>query len=169
MVPDRWHLAQINVGRFLASPDDPRIQPFMDALDRINAVAEASPGFVWRLQDDNGNATAIRPTADPLLAINMSVWRDADSLFDYVYRSTHTPVMARRRDYFERFEGVYQALWWIEAGTLPTIDDGLARLWRIDRYGSTPQAFTFKARFPSPDVAGPPVDHQPDPWCVGHA
>ena len=164
-----WHLAQINIGRFVAPPGDPRVQPFFDALDRINALAEATPGFVWRLKDETGNATAIRPTVDPLLAVNMSVWHDARSLFDFVYRSAHTPVMAHRRDYFERFDGAYQALWWIGAGALPTIDDGLARLWRIDRYGSTPDAFTFKSQFPSPDRAGPPVDYQPDPWCVGNA
>ncbi len=106
---------------------------------------------------------------DALLAANMSVWRDAESLFEFVYRSAHTPVMARRRDYFERFEGAYQALWWIPAGTIPTVQDGLARLWLLDRNGPCPQAFTFKARFPAPDQAGQPVDHQPDPWCMGSA
>ncbi len=77
--------------------------------------------------------------------------------------------MAQRRTYFERFEGAYQALWWIPAGTEPTIADALSRLWMIDRFGPTPQAFTFKARFPAPGLGGPPVDHQPDPWCVGNA
>lgn len=164
-----WHLAQVNVGRFVAPPGDPRVQPFMAALDQINAIADAHPGFLWRLQDDTGNATALRPTADPLFAINMSVWRDADALFEFVYRSAHTPVMARRRDYFDRFDGAYQALWWVPAGHIPSIDEGLARLWQLDRYGPTANAFTFKARFPAPDRAGPPVDHQPDPWCVGRA
>ena len=164
-----WHLAQINVGRFRAPPDDPLILPFMAALDRVNAVADASPGFIWRLQDESGNATAIRPTPDPLLAINMSVWRDADALFDYVYRSAHTPVMARRRDYFDRFDGAYQALWWVPAGHIPSVDEGLAGLWRLDRYGPTLHAFTFKARFPAPGEAGMPIDHRPDPWCVGNA
>lgn len=164
-----WHLAQINVGRFVAPPDDPRVQPFMMALDHINAIADAHPGFVWRLQDDTGNATALRPTADPLLAINMSVWRDAEALFEFVYRSAHTPVMARRRDYFDRFDGAYQALWWVPAGHIPSIDEGFARLWQLDRYGPTANAFTFKVRFPAPDRVGPPVDHQPDPWCVGRA
>jgi len=168
-VTQGWHLAQINVGRFVAPPGDPRIAPFMDALDRVNALADASPGFVWRLQDESGNATAIQPTDDPLFAVNMSVWRSADALFDFVYRSAHTPVMARRREYFDRFDGAYQALWWIAAGHIPTVDEGLARLWRLDRYGPTPQAFTFKARFPVPDVGGPPIDMQPDPWCVGRA
>ena len=164
-----WHLAQINVGRFTAPPGDPRVQPFMDALDAVNAIADAHPGFIWRLQDDSGNATALRPTVDPLFAVNMSVWRDSDALFDFVYRTAHTPVMARRREYFDRFDGAYQALWWVPAGHIPTVDEGLSRLWRLDRYGPSPQAFSFKARFPAPDIGGAPVDMQPDPWCVGRA
>ena len=164
-----WHLVQINIGRLVAPQGDPRVQPFFDALDRINALAEASPGFVWRLQDESGNAMGISYSPDPLLAVNMSVWRDADSLFEFVYRSAHTPVMARRRDYFQRFDGAYQALWWIAAGTVPSVQDGLSRLWLLDRFGPCPQAFTFKAQFPAPDQPGPTLDHQPDPWCVGNA
>jgi len=164
-----WHLVQINIGRLVAPQGDPRVQPFFDALDRINALAEASPGFVWRLQDESGNAMGISYSPDPLLAVNMSVWRDADSLFEFVYRSAHTPVMARRRDYFQRFDGAYQALWWIEAGTVPSVQDGLSRLWLLDRFGPCPQAFTFKAQFPAPDQPAPPLDYQPDPWCVGNA
>ncbi|MCA1661432.1 MAG: DUF3291 domain-containing protein [Novosphingobium sp.] len=164
-----WHLAQINIGRLVAPRGDPRVEPFFAALDRINALAEAAPGFVWRLQDESGNATGIRFTPDPLMALNMSVWRDAQSLFDFVYRSAHTPVMARRREYFARFNSVYQALWWIEAGTIPTINDGLAKLWLLEQNGPNLQAFTFKTQFPAPDGAGSPIDHRPDPWCVGTA
>jgi hypothetical protein len=164
-----WHLAQVNVGRLVAAMPDPRVVPFFEALDRINTLADASPGFVWRLQDESGNATSISYSPDPLLAINMSVWTDADALFAFVYRSAHTPEMARRREYFDRYDGAYQALWWIPAGTIPTVNDALSRLWLLDRFGPSPQAFTFKARFPNPDQAHPPVDMQPDPWCVGRA
>jgi hypothetical protein len=164
-----WHLAQINIGKLTAPQGDPRVQPFFDALDRVNALADQSPGFVWRLQDESGNAMGISYSPDPMLAVNMSVWQDADSLFEFVYRSAHTPVMARRREYFERFDGAYQALWWIAAGTVPTVGEGLSRLWLLERFGPCPQAFTFKARFPAPDDAGIPVDHQPDPWCMGNA
>lgn len=163
------HLAQINIGRLVAGMGDPRVQPFFDALDRINALAEASPGYIWRLKDDGGNATEMALGSDPLLIPNMSVWADADALFQFVYRSAHTPVMAKRRDYFERFEGAYQALWWIPAGTIPTVNDGLSRLWLLDRVGPTADAFTFKSRFPKPGLSGPPFDHRPDPWCVGNA
>ncbi|MDF0542085.1 DUF3291 domain-containing protein [Sphingobium sp. H39-3-25] len=164
-----WHLAQINIGRLVAPRGDIRVAPFFDALDRINALAESAPGFVWRLKDEGGNATGVRMSPDPLLIPNMSVWIDAESLFDFVYRSAHTPVMARRRDYFERYEGAYQALWWIPAGTIPSVNDGLSRLWLLDRYGPGEDAFTFKRRFPRPGLSGPPADLRPDPWCVGNA
>jgi hypothetical protein len=169
MQNDVWQLAQINVGRLVAPSDDARVKPFFDALDRINALADSSTGFVWRLQSESGNATDIQTTHDPLFLVNMSVWSDADALFNFVYRSAHAPEMAQRRQYFEPFEGAYQALWWIPAGHRPSIDEGLSRLWRLDRYGSTPQAFTFKARFPIPGIVGSLIDMQPDPWCVGQA
>ena len=162
----RWQLAQINIGRLIALRGDDRVQPFFDALDRINALADRSPGFVWRLQSDAGNATDIQPTSDPLLLVNMSVWRDAPSLFNFVYRSAHTPEMARRREYFEPFAGAYQALWWIPMGHSPTVDEGLSRLWRLDQYGPTPDAFTFKVQFPEPGTRESPIDMKPDPYCV---
>ena len=164
-----WQLAQINIGKLVAPRGDPRVQPFFDALDRVNALADASPGFVWRLQADGGNATNLQPTPDPLVIVNMSVWIDANALFDFVYRSRHTLEMARRREYFERFEGAYQALWWVPGGHRPTIAEGLSRLWMIDRYGPSAKAFTFKAGFPKPDQAGLPIDMNPDPWCLGQA
>ncbi len=164
-----WELAQVNIGRLVAPEGDPRVQEFFDELDRINALAEASPGFIWRLQTDEGNATDIQPTVDPLLIVNLSVWRDADALFAFVYRSAHTPVMAKRKQFFERFEGSYQALWWVPAGHRPTVEEALAKLWHLDRFGATQQAFTFKARFPKPSQQGQPVDMEPDPWCAGWA
>jgi hypothetical protein len=164
-----WQLAQINIGRLVAPKGDPRVQPFFDALDRVNAMADNAPGFVWRLQSDSGNATDLQPTPDPLLIPNMSVWTDAQSLFEFVYRSGHTPEMARRREYFAPFDGAYQALWWVRAGHRPTVEEGLSRLWMLDRFGPSPQAFTFKARFPEPGQPAVVTDMRPDPWCVGRA
>jgi hypothetical protein len=164
-----WHLAQVNVARLVAAMPDARVVPFFEALDRVNALADASPGFVWRLQDETGNAMDIKYSPDPLVAINMSVWTDAESLFAFVYRSAHTPEMARRREYFDRFDGAYQALWWVPAGTIPTVNDALSRLWMLDRFGPCEQAFTFKLRFSAPGLGGTAVDMQPDPWCVGRA
>jgi Domain of unknown function (DUF3291) len=136
-----WQLAQINIGTMLAPKGDPLVQPFFDALDRVNAIADATPGFIWRLQSESGDATDFEvAAADPLLLVNMSVWQDATSLFDFVYRSAHTPEMARRREYFHRFEGAYQALWWVPAGHLPSIDEGLSRLWMLYLQGALPAA-----------------------------
>lgn len=164
------HLAQINIARLVAPRGDPRTASFFDALDRINALADAAPGFIWRLKADGGNdATALQPTPDPLMIVNMSLWADADALFDYVYRTAHVGVMANRRAQFERLPTNHTALWWVAAGETPTVNDGLSRLWLLDRFGPTPSAFTFKARFPAPGLAGPPVDMRPDPWCMGNA
>lgn len=164
-----WQLAQMNIARLVAPQGDPVVQEFFDLLDRVNAMADVAPGFVWRLVGDGANATDLQPTVDPRLIVNMSVWADADALFNYVYKSGHTPVMAKRRDWFERFEGAYQVLWWVRADHRPTVDEGFARLWHLDRFGPTGHAFTFKARFPRPSESHAPVDMQPDPWCVGNA
>ena len=116
MAKAAWHIAQLNVGQILAQTDDPVMADFMNALDRINALAEASPGFLWRLQGDNGNATEILTTPDPYFLINMSVWRSIEELFEFVYRSAHTGFMVRRREWFERPSEAYQVLWWVPAG-----------------------------------------------------
>lgn len=164
-----WQLAQVNVGRLIAAHDHPNVAGFFAQLDTVNALADASPGFVWRLQGDGGNATDFQPTPDPRFIVSISVWTDAEALFVYVYRSGHTTVMAQRKSWFERFDGAFQALWWVPSGHRPTIDEALAKLWLLDRYGPGPQAFTFKTRHPAPDSGGPPIDMQPDPWCVGWA
>jgi hypothetical protein len=114
-----WHLAQLNVGRIVAPTDSPLVADFMAALDGINALAEASPGFVWRLQGDSGNATEILTTPDPYFLINMSVWESIETLFEFVYRSAHAGFMVRRREWFERPEEAYQVLWWVPTGTSP--------------------------------------------------
>ena len=147
----RFHLAQVNVGRFRAPLDSPVMEGFRSALDPINALADRSPGFVWRLQTEDGNATAIRPADDDeLLAINLSVWESVEALADFVYRSDHVAFMRRRREWFERFATSYLALWWIPAGTIPTVPDAMARIARLDREGPTSAAFTFKHRFAPP-------------------
>ncbi len=149
-----WHVAQGNIGRFLAPPDDPLIADFMAGLDPVNAIADAAPGFVWRLQADDGNATSIRPDADDaLLAINMSVWASIEALAEFVYRtSDHVAFLRRRREWFARMDGHHQALWWVPEGTAPTVDEGMARVAHLDRHGPTAHAFTFRRRFGPPDA-----------------
>jgi hypothetical protein len=97
------------------------------------------------------------------------VWESAEALFDYVYRSQHTQVMAQRKQWFARSDGHYQVLWWIPVGETPTVTDIFARLWMLERFGPSAHAFTFKVRFPAPGLPGAPVDMQPDPWCEGRA
>ncbi len=112
------HIAQMNVGTALYDLTDPRMAYFMDNLDRVNALAEASPGFVWRLTGEGNNATDIKPPDDPRFIVNMSVWESVEALFDYVYRSDHRGVMVQRREWFAKPEGPYQVLWWVEEGAL---------------------------------------------------
>jgi hypothetical protein len=168
-----WHLAQINVARAVAPVDDPAMAEFVAQLDAINAVADASPGFVWRLQTESGNATDIQAYSDPRIIINMSVWESAEALFEYVYKSDHLSVLRRRRDWFERANRPILALWWIEAGQLPTVEEGIARLDYLAEHGPTARAFTFKERFPTPDSAGGPAKRGPDlvpeDYCAGWA
>ena len=149
-----YHLAQINIGRILGAMDGPIMKEFKDNLDPINALAEATPGFVWRLQDESGNNTSLRPYEDERMIVNMSVWESVDALRDFVYRGMHVEVMRRRREWFERFPSSYMCLWWIPAGTLPTVDDAKLRLASLDAHGPTPYAFTFKQRF-APSEAVP--------------
>jgi len=162
-----FHVAQMNVGHTLYPMADTRMREFAENLDRINALAEASPGFVWRLKDESNNATNIKLTNDPLFIVNMSVWASVEALFDFVYRSAHTPFITRRRDWFRKPEGPIQVLWWIPAGAIPTPQEGLARLARLVAGGPTASAFSFKHRYPPPGVAGPVTDMKPEPYCVG--
>jgi hypothetical protein len=122
-------------------------------LDPINAVADEAPGFVWRLQTEDGNATAIRAFGDDRLIVNMSVWESIDHLADFVYRSAHVEVMRRRREWFERIR-LFMTLWWVPAGHLPKVAEAEERLEHLRAHGPTPFAFTFKSRFPSPDADG---------------
>ena len=157
-----WHLAQANIGRAVAPMDDPAMADFMAQLDTINALADRSPGFVWRLQSGSGNATDIAVTEDPLVILNMSVWQSADALFDYVYRTAHTPVMARRRQWFEKPTKPHLVLWWVQAGHRPSVAEALERLEMLAECGPTPDAFTFKQRFPAPEPVSAGQSHAAD-------
>ncbi|MDH3234393.1 MAG: DUF3291 domain-containing protein [Alphaproteobacteria bacterium] len=169
-----WHLAQINIARAVAPIDDPVMAEFVAQLDAINAVADASPGFVWRLQSESGNATDIQAYADPRVIINMSVWESAEALFDYVYKSDHLSVLRRRKDWFDRADQPIMAMWWIEAGTTPSLEDAVARLECLREQGSTSHAFSFKEQFPPPGSAdGGDPRHSPvlvpEEYCDGWA
>ncbi len=120
----RFHLAQINIGRLRAPVNDPMIADFVANLERINALADAAQGFIWRLTGLGDNATDIQPDpSDPMMALNMSVWENPQALGAFVYRSDHVGVMRRRTEWFEKLE-LYMALWWVAGGLRPSVDVG---------------------------------------------
>ena len=144
------HLAQLNIARLIEPIDSPRLAEFVANLDRINALAEQSPGYVWRLQTDDGDATAIRPFGEDYL-VNVSVWRDIESLHAFVYRSEHTGIMRRRKEWFEKMLEAYSVLWWIPERHTPTVEEAKSRLETLQAVGPSPEAFTFKHPYPAPD------------------
>jgi hypothetical protein len=146
-----YHIAQLNIGKFRFPTTDPRMAGFMNQLKPINALADNTPGFVWRLQDESGDATAIRPFPDDMVAVNFSVWENLDALFNYVYYSDHAKVLRERKQWFEHMTEHYMVMWWIPAGHTPTLIEAKERLEALRRDGPTPFAFTFKQRFEAPE------------------
>jgi heme-degrading monooxygenase HmoA len=152
------HLAQINIGRMKGPLDGPIMAGFMARLDDLNALAESSPGFVWRMQGEEGNNTYLRPYEDERIIVNMSVWESIDALRAYVYNSAHAEILKQRRDWFEKFESAMLALWWIPAGHIPTVEEAKQRLASLDAIGPTPFAFTFRTTFPPSPVELPAAE-----------
>ena len=148
----RYQLAQLNIATARAPMESPVMADFVANLDRINALADASPGFVWRLQTEEGDATALRPFGDDTL-VNMSVWADPQALRDFVFSSDHVAIMRRRGEWFERMADVYMALWWVPAGHRPTVEEAKERLDCLRCHGPTERAFNFRTLFPAPDDA----------------
>jgi len=143
-------VAQLNVARAVAPLDDPRLADFMARLDEVNALAERSPGFVWRLKGASGNATDLEVGDDPRVIVNLTTWESIDDLFAFTYRTDHKTAFARRSDWFERWDGPSLVMWWQPAGTTPTIDEAFRRLRLLAENGPTSAAFTFKQRFEAP-------------------
>jgi hypothetical protein len=146
-----FELAQVNIGRILAPMDSPELADFVALLDPVNAVADRSPGFVWRLQTEDGNATAMRVFDDDWLIVNMSTWQSPDALLEYVYGPMHKMVLRRRREWFARVAEAMTALWWVPAGHRPTVREAEERLVLLRANGPTPEAFTLRDTFPPPD------------------
>ena len=140
------HLAQINIGKILYPLDDPRMAEFVENLTRINALADISPGFVWRLQGSDGNAASIEAFDDPNIIINLSVWESIEAFKEYVYKSDHGDFLRRRHEWFERVMP-YMAMWWVPAGHIPTIEGAKERLAYLEQHGETAHAFTFRKVF----------------------
>lgn len=139
-----FHVAQVNIALAKDAMDSPVMAGFASALDHVNALADSAPGFVWRLQTEDGDATAIRPYEDERMMINMSVWETVDDLRQFVYRSGHVHVMRHRREWFERMK-IFMALWWVPVGHIASVDEAKERLAYLEANGPTPFAFTFKS------------------------
>ncbi len=144
-------LAEFNVAIMREPLDSPKLAGFASQIDRLNALADTAPGFIWRLQDDGGDATAMRPFGEHLL-INMSVWKNVQSLRDYVYGAAHVSLMRRRRQWFEQMQERSFVLWWIPAKHRPTLSEAVERLEALRTQGPTDGAFSFRRAFSPPGI-----------------
>jgi hypothetical protein len=164
-------LAQVNFGRLVAPLDSPRLADFVARLDSVNAVADGAPGFVWRLQTEDGNSTALRAFeqdaegSDGGILINMSVWESVEALAAYVYGAAHIAMLRRRREWFERLKDAYTALWWVPRGHIPTIAEAEDRVKHLRAHGPAAHAFTLKVHFPPPDSLEAEPLHSPEDWA----
>jgi hypothetical protein len=148
--PD-WHLAELNVARLRQPLDHPDTAEFVAALDHVNALAEASTGFVWRLTDSSGlSSSYVRASADPLEIINLAVWETIEQLHEFVFKTGHAEYLRRRREWFQRLDDAYLVCWWVPAGHVPTVDEAMGRLARLRRDGVGDEAFTMRDRRPAP-------------------
>jgi hypothetical protein len=145
-----FHIAQINVAKLLAPLDSPRISEFVANLEPVNALADARPGFVWRLQTEGGDATSIRVFDDDMIIVNLSVWESLETLRTFVYASAHKAVLGRRAEWFEPASEAHLAAWWIPSGIVPAVQEAVDRLHALRTDGPTQRAFTLKAVFPEP-------------------
>ena len=146
----KYHLAQINVAKARAEMTEPLMQGFVSRLAEINSIADNAPGFVWRLQSEAGDSTAIRIFGDQLILVNMSVWESFEDLKNYVYKSKHVELVRDRQAWFSSYSGANQALWWVEAGHIPSIAEAKEKLAYLEKHGPSPEAFVFGKNFPAP-------------------
>ncbi|MDH7447161.1 DUF3291 domain-containing protein [Aquimarina sp. 2201CG14-23] len=145
-------LAQVNIAEMLAPINDPIMEDFVNNLDRINELAEQSQGFIWRLKGDEGNATAITVFDNLFLIINMSVWENIETLFDFVYKTAHSDILKRKKEWFHKMPRMHMAFWYVEDGHEPTPEEAKERLYYLQEHGETPYAFSFKSKFTIDDA-----------------
>ncbi len=143
-----FHLAQVNIAKMLAPMDSPVMADFANNLDRINALAEKSEGFVWRLKDEDGkDATSLKVFDDDFIIVNMSVWHSLDTLFQFTYASDHVEIFKRKKEWFHKMTDMHMAFWYVEAGSFPSPEEANERLKYLNLNGETPYAFTFKSKY----------------------
>lgn len=146
-----YQLAQINVARMIGTNiEDPVMNEFVSHLDSVNQLAEKSDGFIWRLKDDENNATSFNPLNDEQVIINLSVWENIESLEHFTYKTLHVDFLRRRREWFQKYGKAHYAMWWIKNNEYPGIDEALKRLEYLQEHGSSSYAFNFQHVFQSP-------------------
>lgn len=145
------HLAEVNIAKRLAPMDDPIMQDFVNNVDKMNAIADAAEGFIWRMKDEDKELGA-KIFQDDELLINMSVWKDLESLFNYTYKSRHIEVFKRKKEWFSKMKMMHMAFWYVPEGYEPTFQDAKDRLDYLNMYGDTPYAFSFKSKFSTEDA-----------------
>ncbi|RTE65751.1 DUF3291 domain-containing protein [Amphritea opalescens] len=152
----QYHIAQLNIAKLLAPIDSPQLSDFVANLNRINALAEESPGFVWRLQTEEGDATGIDYFGTDQI-VNLSLWASVEDLHHYVYRTAHVEIMRRKKEWFSRMGEAYMVLWWVPAGHIPSVEEAAQKLNTLRKQGPTAEAFLFKKAFPAPSelASGP--------------
>lgn len=148
---NQYHLAQVNIAKAIAPLDAPVMQGFVDQLDHINQLADNSEGFVWRLQTEEGDATALQPFDDPLIIMNLSVWTSFDALSKYVYSGDHLSILKQKRNWFEKPTEAILALWWLPVGQLPSPESARAMLEKLRRDGPSQEVFTFAKPYLMPE------------------
>ena len=147
-----YQIAQINIAQAQDSMESETMNGFVERLDEINTLADKSPGFVWRLETEEGDATAIQAFDDPLMIVNMSVWENIESLKNYVYKSMHVELIRDRDAWFNKITKVHQALWWVPEGHIPSIEEGKKKLNYLQQHGSNDEVFTFAKPFPKSNL-----------------
>lgn len=146
-----WQLAQFNVATAKFDNDDPRFADFIDNLDQINGLGDQSPGAVWRFQDESGSAVEVSAYDDPRVLLNLTVWEDLESLWNYVYKTEHVEFLRRRTEWFEVESQPFLVMWWIPAGYRPTPAEGVERLDHLRANGPSPYAFSFRDNYEPPE------------------
>ncbi len=149
----QYQIAEINVARMKGVHiNDPIMKEFVDNLDHVNGIAEKSEGFIWRLKDENNDATSFNPYNDEQIIINVSVWETIEALETFVYKTFHTDFLKRRKEWFNSYGKVATALWWIPQGEFPTVEEAVAKLDYLQKNGATPVVFNFRNKFPNPSI-----------------
>ena len=142
------HLAQLNIAEAIASMESPEMADFVANIERINSLAESSPGYIWRLTDDGSdNSYSMQLFESEFIITNMSVWEDRESLFSFVYNSDHVEIFRRRKEWFHKMPRMHMVMWYVNEGHIPTIEEAKERLNYLRKHGESEYAFTFKSKF----------------------